>query len=245
MEPYFKTNPKSNDTDNDGVSAADEIKGMSNPLTPTSKPGTPAPGADADGDGVPESLEALYGLNPANSDTDGDGFSDGEELAAMTNPKSSTSSHGEMGGPALAVAPGVAGGVAGLVSGAGAGAAAGLVSGRVSHPLGLGVAAPGPGIGGPGIGGPGGYGKGGHREWDYDHLPKDGNLYIMMHVDGSGSILSTRKALEEMKDTLLKQSLLPYYKNDEALYNKRVMVVDGEGERTLKFFAQAAKKENV
>ena len=245
MEPYFKTNPKSNDTDNDGVSDADEIKGMSNPLNPTSKPGTPAPGADADGDGVPESLEALYGLNPANSDTDGDGFSDGEELAAMTNPKSSTSSPGEMGGPALAVAPGVAGGVAGLVSGAGAGAAAGLVSGRVSHPLGLGVAEPGPGIGGPGVGGPGGYGKGGHREWDYDHLPKDGNLYIMMHVDGSGSILSTRKALEEMKDTLLKQSLLPYYKNDEALYNKRVMVVDGEGERTLKFFAQAAKKENV
>ena len=126
MEPYFKTNPKSNDTDNDGVSDADEIKGMSNPLNPTSKPGTPAPGADADGDGVPESLEALYGLNPANSDTDGDGFSDGEELAAMTNPKSSTSSPGEMGGPALAVAPGVAGGVAGLVSGAGAGAAAGF-----------------------------------------------------------------------------------------------------------------------
>ncbi len=247
MEAAFKTNPSSNDTDKDGVSDADEIKGMSNPRDPGSKPGTPAPGGDADSDGVPESLEALYGLNPGNSDTDGDGFSDGEELAAMTNPKSPASNPGEAGGPALAVAPGVAGGVAGLVSGAGAGSAAGLVSGRVSHPLGLGT--PGPGQPGYGVGGIGGIGgRGGHDDrddWNFDHLPKDGNLYIMMHVDGSGSILNTRKSLEVMKDTLLKEALLPYYKNDEGLYNKRVSVVDGEGERTLKFFAQAAKKENV
>jgi len=241
MEPSFKTNPNSNDTDKDGVSDADEIQGMSNPLDPRSKPGTPAPGDDADQDGVPASLEALYGLNPASSDSDGDGFSDGEELAAMTNPKSPESNPGEMGGPALAVAPGVAGGVAGLVSGAGAGSAAGLVSGRVTHPLGLGVPEPGIGVGG--IGGIGG--RGDHDGFNYDHLPKDGNLYIMMHVDGSGSILSTRKALEEMKETLLKERLLPYYKNDEALYKKRVLIVDGEGERTLKFFTQAAKKENV
>jgi hypothetical protein len=45
----------------------------------------------------------------------------------------------------------------------------------------------------------------GRDDWDYDHLPKDGNLFIMMHVDGSGSILSTRKALDEMKDTLLEK----------------------------------------
>jgi hypothetical protein len=252
MEASFKTNPGSNDTDKDGVADADEIKGMSNPLDPKSKPGTPAPGGDSDSDGVPESLESLYGLNPENSDTDGDGFSDGEELAAMTNPKNPESNPGEAGGPALAVAPGVAGGVAGLVSGAGAGSAAGLVSGRVSHPLGLGVKCEGCGDKGCGecaVGGHGGHGGHGgdddHKEWNYDHLPKDGNLYIMMHVDGSGSILNTRKALEEMKKTLLKDALLPYYKNDEGLYNKRVLVVDGEGERTLKFFAQAAKKENV
>lgn len=244
MEAAFKTNPTSNDTDKDGVADADEIKGMSNPRDPSSKPGTPAPGSDTDSDGVPESLEALYGLNPENSDTDGDGFSDGEELAAMTNPKSPESNPGEAGGPALAVAPGVAGGVAGLVSGAGAGSAAGLVSGRVSHPLGMGVPVPGqPGYGVGGVGGRGGHDD--HDDWNFDHLPKDGNLYIMMHVDGSGSILNTRKSLEVMKDTLLKEALLPYYKNDEGLYNKRVSVVDGEGERTLKFFAQAAKKENV
>lgn len=238
MEASFRTNPQSSDTDKDGISDADEVKGMSNPLDPRSKPGTTAPGPDSDQDGVPASLEALYGLNPSNSDTDGDGFSDGEEIAAMTSPTNPASNPGEMGGPALAVAPGVAGGVAGLVGGAGAGAAAGLVSGRVSHPLGLGVAEPGPGYGRGGDGH-------GNDEWDYDHLPKDGNLFIMMHVDGSGSILSTRKALEEMKETLLKNALLPYYKNDEDLYNRRVLVVDGEGERTLKFFTDAAKKENV
>jgi hypothetical protein len=239
MESSFRTNPQSSDSDKDGVSDADEIKGMSNPRDPTSKPGTPAPGADNDQDGVPASLEALYGLDPSNSDSDGDGFSDGEEISAMTSPTNPASNPGEMGGPALAVAPGVAGGVAGLVGGAGAGAAAGLVSGRVAHPLGLGVADVGVGIGindGEGVG---------RDDWDYDHLPKDGNLFIMMHVDGSGSILSTRKALDEMKDTLLKNALLPYYKNDEDLYNRRVLVVDGEGERTLKFFADAAKKENV
>jgi hypothetical protein len=242
MEASFRTNPNSSDTDKDGISDADEVKGMSNPRDPRSKPGIPAPGADNDQDGVPASLEALYGLNPSSSDTDGDGFTDGEEISAMTSPTNPASNPGEMGGPAIAVAPGVAGGVAGLVGGAGAGAAAGLVSGRVAHPLGLGVPAPGPG---PGYGNGIGDGIGRNRDWNYDHLPKDGNLYIMMHVDGSGSILSTRKALDEMKDTLLKNALLPYYKNDEALYNNRVLVVDGEGERTLKFFADAAKKENV
>jgi hypothetical protein len=84
---------------------------------------------------------------------------------------------------------------------------------------------------------------GGHA--DYDHLPKDGALHIMMHVDGSGSILDTRKQLTIMKDTLLKEALLPYYNNNEDLYNRRVMILDGNGERTLQFFTEAAKKDNV
>lgn len=66
-----------------------------------------------------------------------------------------------------------------------------------------------------------------------------------MHVDGSGSILNTRKQLEIMKDTLLKDSLLPYYNNNEELYNKRVTIISNSGERTLKFFNEAAKKDNV
>jgi hypothetical protein len=121
-------------------------------------------------------------------------------------------------------------GTGGLTNGAGAGAAAGLMTGKVIAALG--ITAPGVGTG---VGG--GY--------NYDHLPKDGALHIMMHVDGSGSILNTRKQLDIMKDTLLKTALLPYYNNDEELYNRRVTIISSAGERTLKFFEAAAKKDNV
>lgn len=119
-------------------------------------------------------------------------------------------------------------GVGGLVNGAGSGAAAGLLTGRVMAAL---------GVGEPGAGGNGGY--------NFDHLPQDGALHIMLHVDGSGSILDTRKQLEIMRDTLLKDRLLPYYNNDESLYDRRVTIVDSSGERSLKFFAQATREENV
>ena len=125
------------------------------------------------------------------------------------------------------------GGVGGLTGGAGAGAAAGLTQGYVLKTPAIGV--------GAGAGSGGGYAN----KMDFKHLPKDGNLFIMMHVDGSGSILKTRKQLEIMKNTLLKKALLPYYNNDESLYSKRVIIVDGEGERTLKFFSKAAEKDNV
>ena len=123
------------------------------------------------------------------------------------------------------------GGVGGLIGGAGAGGAAGLYTGTVDNMLGV-------GSGGPGSGG---YGRG----YNYNHLPKDGALHIMMHVDGSGSILNTRKQLDIMKNTLLKTALLPYYNNDEDLYNRRVTIVSSSGERTLRFFEEAAKKDNV
>ena len=126
------------------------------------------------------------------------------------------------------------GGVGGLVGGAGAGGAAGLTTGMVMEKLGIGP-------GGPGAG----YGNGGRGKYNYDHLPQDGALHIMMHVDGSGSILNTRKQLDIMKDTILKDALLPYYNNDEGLYNRRVTIVSSSGERTLKFFTEAAKKDNV
>ena len=126
------------------------------------------------------------------------------------------------------------GGVGGLVGGAGAGGAAGLTQGYVTEKLGLGIRE-----------GKGGAGYGGGRGRNYDHLPRDGALHIMMHVDGSGSILNTRKQLEEMKETLLKDALLPYYNDSEGLYNKRVTIVDGSGERTLRFFTEASKKDNV
>lgn len=136
----------------------------------------------------------------------------------------------DIGGPALSVTPGVSGGIAGLVGGAGAGAAAGLKSGRVSF------------LNSPKVGS-GSESNLTNRK--FDHLPENGSLHIMIHVDGSGSILKTRKRLEVMKDTLLKTALLPYYNNDESLYSRRVTIVDSSGERTLKFFAKAAEKDNV
>jgi len=123
-------------------------------------------------------------------------------------------------------------GVGGLIGGAGAGGAAGLTQGYIIEKLGIGKK------NGYGLGG----GNGGVY---YKDLPKNGQLHIMMHVDGSGSILKTRKQLEIMKNTILKDALLPYYNNDESLYSKRVSIIDSSGERTLRFFSQAADKDNV
>ena len=193
----------------------------------------PTPKNDQDGDGLPAAVEAEAGTNPLKADTDGDGIDDGTELAAYSNPLNPSSTPTSPGKAPLAQF----GGVAGLSNGAGAGAAAGLVTGNVQPKLGL-------GIGAGGAGGRGGYGG---RDLGVctDHLPADGALHIMMHVDGSGSILNTRKELEVMKSTLLKEALLPYYNNDESLYNKRVTIVEGNGERTLQFFKTATKKDNV
>ncbi len=49
-----------------------------------------AEGLDTDEDGVPDRDEYPMGLNPRNPDSDGDGASDGDELAAATDPLSAT-----------------------------------------------------------------------------------------------------------------------------------------------------------
>jgi len=193
---------------------------------PLVEPGT---GTDADNDGLEVEAELALGTDPTKSDSDGDGYSDGEEIASYTSPSDPSSNPGVPGSSAPSM-----GGVGGLISGAGSGVAAGLVVGAVKPQLGVPGIAPEVGVGNGNYGG----------KADYD-LPQDGALHIMMHVDGSGSILNTRKQLEIMKNTLLKKELLPYYNNDEDLYNKRVTIVDGNGERTLQFFSEAAKKDNV
>jgi|TARA_B100001094_G_scaffold332861_1_gene406932 hypothetical protein len=189
------------------------------------------PENDRDGDGLPAVTESQLGTNPNSADTDGDGINDGDEVAQYSNPLDESSTPQNPGNFRMVKS----GGVGGLVGGAGAGGAAGLTQGYVVEKLGLGM--------GIGAGGKGGSGYGGKHS--YDHLPKDGALHIMMHVDGSGSILDTRKQLDIMKDTLLKTALLPYYNNDEDLYNRRVTIISNSGERTLKFFTEAAKKDNV
>ncbi|MEX2160163.1 MAG: flexitail domain-containing putative surface protein, partial [Dehalococcoidia bacterium] len=55
------------------------------PPTPTATPpptATPTvtPSPDADGDTIPDNMEALYGTNPNDPDTDEDGCADGEEI---------------------------------------------------------------------------------------------------------------------------------------------------------------------
>jgi hypothetical protein len=201
---------------------------------PTVPPGT---GTDTDKDGLTTEAELALGTDPTKADSDGDGYTDGAEVTSYTNPSNPRSNPGAPGSTASPLM----GGVGGLVGGAGAGGAAGLVTGMVKESLGIGIA---PGKGCAECGGEcKGHGHG-HGKHEYD-LPPDGALHIMMHVDGSGSILDTRKQLEVMKDTLLKDALLPYYNNDETLYNRRVTIVDGNGERTLQFFAEATKKDNV
>ena len=193
---------------------------------PMVEPGT---GTDSDNDGLEAEAELALGTDPTKSDSDGDGYSDGEEIASYTNPSNPSSNPGVPSSTSPTL-----GGVGGLISGAGSGVAAGLVVGKVKPQLGVPGIAPGVGVGNNR-----GYGKA-----NYD-LPQNGALHIMMHVDGSGSILNTRKQLEIMKNTLLKKELLAYYNNDEELYNKRVTIIDGNGERTLQFYEEATKKENV
>jgi hypothetical protein len=46
---------------------------------------------DADGDGLSNGAEALYGTDPHNPDTDGDGVADGAEVLAETDPLNAAS----------------------------------------------------------------------------------------------------------------------------------------------------------
>jgi hypothetical protein len=43
-------------------------------------------GLDSDGDGLPDTVEAVYKTDPANPDTDGDGYKDGDEIKNGYNP---------------------------------------------------------------------------------------------------------------------------------------------------------------
>jgi len=76
-EPFHGTDPRSNDTDGDGL--PDGMEAFMLHTDPTS--------SDTDGDGLSDSDE-LFAIfsNPLNNDTDGDGLTDGEELKSGTSP---------------------------------------------------------------------------------------------------------------------------------------------------------------
>lgn len=98
------TDPCDPDTDDDGLSDAEEVLGFrTDPLVADSDGdhlldaeeiaiGTDPMSADSDGDGMPDGWEALNGLDPlandATGDIDGDGLSNLRELALGTSPAS-------------------------------------------------------------------------------------------------------------------------------------------------------------
>src|SRR5690606_7652342 len=56
---------------------------------------------------------------------------------------------------------------------------------------------------------------------------------VVIFFDSSGSMNSTLSPLVTMRNTLLKDRLLPFYNNDEELYNQMVGVHSNSSERTL------------
>jgi hypothetical protein len=75
LEYAAALNPRSNDTDGDGVNDLDEIRAGGNPML-----------VDTDGDGLTDAEEIAAGTSPAQPDTDFDGLTDSQELALGTDP---------------------------------------------------------------------------------------------------------------------------------------------------------------
>jgi len=70
------TDPMNPDTDNDGLTDAEEFNASTNPRS-----------ADTDGDGIPDRLEISSGTDPTSWDSDGDGLGDGLELILGSDPR--------------------------------------------------------------------------------------------------------------------------------------------------------------
>jgi hypothetical protein len=77
FQPASPFAAKAGDSDDDGLSDADEEESGTNPFQ-----------VDSDGDGLSDVDEVdIYGTNPRKSDTDGDDLDDGEEIGVTgTNP---------------------------------------------------------------------------------------------------------------------------------------------------------------
>ena len=80
------------DTDADDFNDFVEVLLGTDPLDPASNPGI----ADADDDGLTDAQEAALGTRPDLADTDNDGFSDQAEVNSGSDPKSDTSTPGDL-----------------------------------------------------------------------------------------------------------------------------------------------------
>ena len=71
--------------------------------------------------------------------------------------------------------------------------------------------------------------------WDYrnESLAINRDTKIRIYFDSSGSMDSTLAPLQTMRDTILKDRLLPLYDNDSDLYDQSVTVLENSSERTI------------
>jgi len=71
--------------------------------------------------------------------------------------------------------------------------------------------------------------------WDYRRpsVVINQDTKIRMYFDNSGSMNSTLTPLTTMKDTILKNRLLPFYNNDSDLYDASVTIINQADERTI------------
>ena len=70
-----------------------------------------------------------------------------------------------------------------------------------------------------------------------DPIVVDSNTYINIYFDTSGSMNSTLAPLQEARNTLLHDALVPFYNNNSSLYNSRVSFVEISNERPFDWFA--------
>lgn len=70
--------------------------------------------------------------------------------------------------------------------------------------------------------------------YDYQATPAITiNTKIIIYFDDSGSMNGTLEPLEKMRDTILKERLLPLYDYDSDLYDKSVIIISQSDERTI------------
>jgi len=71
--------------------------------------------------------------------------------------------------------------------------------------------------------------------WDYRNeiVAINADTKIFIYFDNSGSMDDSLVPLQTMRDTLLKDRLLPLYDNDETLYDANVTIIEEGNERTM------------
>lgn len=77
-EKFYGTDPAKADTDSDRYTDGQEVRAGYDPLGPGK--------LDSDNDGFPDPDERSFGSDPFNPDTDGDGYNDGSEIKNGYNP---------------------------------------------------------------------------------------------------------------------------------------------------------------